>query len=215
MLVYLPFNLLEIKGIGSSVTINSYYKLIGYAGLLIAQTGKEIPYSGLDISLTLLSFCYPRKLIKHLKKDRKLTVAKISPGVYYINKETFHTQIIVAKELPPEENLYLRCLTNELQNTGLAKRLDDDYRKHQGQDIYIRYMNQIAIANKKTKGENELMVCEGVLNLFGTSSEEIIARTKKEADEYYQPKIKQLSSQNTYLKSLLTQHNIPFELNNN
>ena len=80
-------------------------------------------------------------------------------------------------------------------------------------------MNQIAIANKKTKGENELMVCEGVLNLFGTSSEEIMARTKKEDAEYYQPIIDKLSSQNEnlssqiiYLKSLLEQNNIPFHL---
>ena len=55
---------------------------------------------------------------------------------------------------------------------------------------------------------------------------EIIERTKREETEYYQPKIDQLSSQNDslsaqndnlsaqvdYLKSLLTQHNIPFNL---
>ncbi len=29
------------------------------------------------------------------------------------------------------------------------------------------------------------MVCEGLLNLFGTSSEEIIAITKQEDAEYY------------------------------
>lgn len=50
-----------------------------------------------------------------------------------------------------------------------------------------------------------LMVCEGLLNLFGTSSEEIIERTRKEEAEYYLPKI-------DYLKSLLTQNNIPFDL---
>ena len=55
------------------------------------------------------------------------------------------------------------------------------------------------------------MVCEGLLNLFGTSSEEIIERTRQEASEYYLPKIEELSSQNAYLKSLLLQHNIPFD----
>lgn len=49
------------------------------------------------------------------------------------------------------------------------------------------------------------MVCEGILNLCGTSSEEIIEHTRKEEAEYYLPKI-------DYLKSLLTQHNIPFNL---
>lgn len=54
------------------------------------------------------------------------------------------------------------------------------------------------------------MVCEGLFNLFGTSSAEIIARAKKESkeelDAYYLPQI-------NYLKTLLTQNNIAFDLN--
>ena len=210
-LIFKAFNLIEIKGIGSSINIGSYYKTIGYAGLLIDQTSRLNQYSSLDVSITLLSFHYPRKLMNHLKKERKLTVAKVSPGVYHINKETFTAQIIVTKELSPEDNLYLRCLTNKLQDIKLANQLADDYKNHQEQDIYIRYMHQLTTANTKAKGESP-MVCEGILNLCGTSSAEIIERTRKEADEYYLPKIDKLSSQNTYLKSLLMQNNIPFHL---
>ena len=209
-LIFKTFNLLEIKGIGSSISTDSYYKTIGYAGLLIDQAGKSNQYSALGVSLTFLSLHYPRKLMKHLTMERKLTVAKISPGVYHINKETFIAQIIVTKELPPEENLYLRCLTDKLIDTGLANRLADDYKLHQDQELYIRYLHQITTANTNAKGESS-MVCEGLLNMFGTSSEEIIERTKKEADEYYLPKIEQLSSQNTYFKSLLTKNGIPFD----
>ncbi|MCM1121736.1 MAG: hypothetical protein NC416_04055 [Eubacterium sp.] len=210
-LIFRTFNLLEIKGVGSSVTINSYYKTIGYAGLLIAQMGTSPQYSSLDVSLTLLSCHYPRKLMKHLCKERNLTVAKVTTGVYHINKETFRTQIIVTGELSPEENLYLRCLTNKLQDSSLANRLADDYRMHQEQEVYIKYMHQIATANIRTKGDSS-MVCEGILNLCGTSSAEIIERTKKEEAEYYLPKINRLSSQNEYLKSLLTENGISFDL---
>ena len=217
-LIFRTFNLMEIKGLGSSVSTDTYYKMIGYAGLFIEQTGESNQYSALDVSLTFLSLHYPQMLIKHLRADRKLTVASVSPGVYHINKETFITQIIVTKELPSVENLYLRCLTDMFNDIELANRLADDYKKHQGQDIYIRYMHQLTTANLKTKGDLP-MVCEGLLNLYGTSSEEIIERTKREEAEYYQPKIDQLSSQNDslsaqvdYLKSLLTQHNIPFNL---
>ncbi len=48
---------------------------------------------------------------------------------------------------------------------------------------------------------------EWIFNLFGTSSEEI----KQEVEEYYLPKIDELSSQNDYLKNILRQHNISFE----
>lgn len=76
------------------------------------------------------------------------------------------------------------------------------------------------------------MVCEGLFNLFGTSSEEIIAQAKKESDAYYLPKINELSTTNDqlsetnsqlstsvnllssqieYLKKLLRQNNISFD----
>ena len=51
------------------------------------------------------------------------------------------------------------------------------------------------------------MVCEGILKLCDTISEEIIERTRKEDAAYYLPQI-------DYLKSLLEQHNIPFHLDN-
>ncbi|MCM1124572.1 MAG: hypothetical protein NC416_18510 [Eubacterium sp.] len=229
-LIFKTFNLFEIKGIGSSASIDSYYKTIGYAGLLISQTGKPNQYSRYNISLTFLSCHYPRNLMRHLlllQKENKIMIEKPAPGVYHINKETFTTQIIVTKELSADDNLYLHCLTDKLQDIDLANRLADDYMLHQEQDIYVRYMHQLTTANNKTKGESP-MVCEGILNLCGTSSEEIIERTKKEEAEYYLPQIDQLSSRNNqlssqvsglsaqinYLKSLLAENNIPFDLGN-
>lgn len=148
--------------------------------------------------------------------ERNLVVEKSSPGIYYINKETFKIQIIVTRELPPQENLYLRCLTNNLRDVSLINQLSDDYVKHKEHNIYIKYLNQLTTANLKTKGKSS-MVCEGLFNLFGTSSAEIIARAKKESkeelDAYYLPQINELSSQNNYLKTLLIQNNISFDLN--
>ena len=80
---------------------------------------------------------------------------------------------------------HLHFLTDRVWDGILAERLTDDYKDHQDEEL---------------------------LNFFGTSSEEIIERTKKEDAEYYQPRIDSLSSQNDYLKSLLIQHNIPFNL---
>ncbi len=208
------YNLFEVKGFHSSLSVSSYYKTIGYAGILIDQISCSKQYSSLDVTLSFLAFRYPRKLMKHLREERHLTVANPSPGVYDISNETFITQIIVTRELPPEENLYLRCLTGDLQDTALVRRLADDYTIHKEQDIYTRYLHQLATANIKTKGERP-MVCEGLFNLFGTSSEEIIARAKRESkmesDQYYLPKINELSSQVDYLKNLLKQNNIPFD----
>ena len=139
-LIFRTFNLFEIKGVGSTIGIDSYYKTIGYAGLLIDQTGKKNQYFSLDVSLSFLGCHYPRKLMRHLREERKLSVEKISSGVYHINKETFSTQIIVTKELSLEDNLYLRCLTDKLRDAGLTEKLTDDYKQHRKQIIYSRYM---------------------------------------------------------------------------
>ncbi len=233
--IFSTFNLFEIKGLGSSIGTDSYYKTIGYAGLFINQTGNTNQYTSKDVTLTFLCMHYPRKLMQHLIKERNLIVEKSSPGVYYINKEIFRSQIIVTSELPPEENLYLRCLTEKLQNNTLFNKLATDYQNHQNQDIYVRYLNQLTNSITATKGESP-MVCEGLLNLFGTSSEEIIEKTRMEDNDFYtnlyQPKLEQLTAQNSqlensnktlssfneqltsqieYLQDLLKKNNIPFE----
>ena len=134
--------------------------------------------------------------------------------------ETFDIQIIVTQKLPLEENLYLRCLTNGLRDSTLINRLIDDYAQHQNQDIYIKYMNQLTIANMKAEGESP-MVCEGILNLCGTSSAEIIAKTRKESEAQIRElsesvaqlnaSNESLASQVDYLKDLLKKNNISYE----
>ncbi len=204
--IFQTHNLFEMKGIHSSVTINSYYKCIGYAGLLIDQLNNinKTQYTSLDISITFLTFRYPQKLLRHLKDERNIVVEKFYQGIYHISKETFITQIIVISELPSDENLYLRSLTNHLQDSELINRISDDYAKHKDSDIYTKYLNQLTTANLGTKGDTS-MVCEGLFNLFGTTSEEVIAKAKQESDDYYLPQI-------DYLKNLLKQNNIAFDL---
>ncbi|MDE6845856.1 MAG: hypothetical protein K2J99_08835 [Lachnospiraceae bacterium] len=213
--IFKTYNLFEIKGIHSSVTVNSYYKTIGYTGLFIDQISNTAQYTSLNISITFLTFRYPRKLIKHLRDERNLVVEKSAPGIYHIHKETFKTQIIVISELSPEEYLYLRCLTDNLKDISLISRLADDYALHKDFDIYTKYLNQLTTANLKTKGESS-MVCEGLFNLFGTTSEEVIARAKEESKQEIDKlssSNQTLSSQIDYLKNLLIQNNIAFDLN--
>ena len=150
-------------------------------------------------------------------KRAKIIVEKFSSGIYHVINEIFIIQFIVTKELPPEENLYLHCLTDNLNNTELIKQLVDDYQKHQEQDIYIRYMNQLTNANSNTKGRLPM--------LFEEMMERARAEAKDYYQDYYQNKIEQLSSSNKqlsssveqlvsqvdYLKNLLKQHNIQFD----
>ena len=75
-------------------------------------------------------------------------------------------------------------------------------------------MNQFFYSHMK--GE-QFMVCEGLLNYFGTSSKELLEQGAQKAQEIYLPQIEQLTSENykltsqiDTLKQLLAQNNIPY-----
>ena len=210
--IFKSYNLFEIKGICSGLTTDSYYKTNGHASYLIHIAGTLNQYSRQDITLTFLCFRYPRKLFSHLQKDCKKKIDNPFPGIYYIRGEMYETQIIIARELLPKEALYLRCLTNRLTDPGLLRQLTEDYKAHQNQESYIRYLDQLTNANINTRGDKH-MVCEGLFRLYGTSSKEIEENAKKESMEqinHLTDQLKELSSQNSYLKQLLTKNNIAF-----
>jgi cell shape-determining protein MreC len=80
-------------------------------------------------------------------------------------------------------------------------------------------MNQLTNANQSRKGESS-MVCEGILNICGTSSKEIEERTRKETaaeiqsltdqNKQLSSENSQLNSENNYYRKLLTEHGIAF-----
>ena len=144
-----------------------------------------------DISLTFPTLHYPRKLFKHLTKECNKTIENPYPGVYYINEEMYATQVLVIKELLPEDSLYLHCLNQNLNNPKLINNLTNDYLLNKEDKMYTSYMNQFLCS--RTKGE-PLMVCEGIFKLFGTSSEEIAEKTREQDRQIYLPQIEKLTS---------------------
>lgn len=75
-------------------------------------------------------------------------------------------------------------------------------------------MNQLFNSHKKG---DELMVCEGLLNYFGTSSEELLEQGEERAKKFYLPQIEELIAKNKELtaaleetRKLLIQNNIAY-----
>lgn len=119
----------------------------------------------------------------------------------------YPTQVLVIKELLPEDSLYLHCLFPKLDNPELINNLTSDCVSHNNNELYSKYMNQFF--NSKSKGGNT-MVCEGVLRYFGTSSEEIAEKTREQDKQIYLPQIEKLTSENQILKQLLAENNIAY-----
>ena len=136
------------------------------------------------------------------------------PGVYYILGEMYVTQVLVISELSPEESLYLYCLAGKLTDSTLINSLTQDYTLNKENELYIKYMHQFL--GSHMKGE-QIMVCENLFKLYGTSSKEIADNATKKAQELYIPQIDKLTSENSLLhseidkfKKLLAENNISY-----
>ena len=126
----------------------------------------------------------------------------------------YDTQVLVIKDLSPEDSLYLHCLKKNLNDLTLVNNLTTDYALNKDKKLYNNYMNQFFYSHMKG---DQYMVCEGLLNYFGTSSKELLEQGAQNAQKIYLPQIEQLtdsvntlSSENDFLKQLLAEHNIAY-----
>lgn len=123
------------------------------------------------MTITLVSQCYPRKLIAHLRRKRGYEVKRIEPGIYRVKGDMVPIQILVTRRMSPEKNLWLRNLTDHIQSTEEAKRLLEEYKKHKTDKLYESVVNIIMNANKDLFKEMSSM-CEALMELMKDELEE-------------------------------------------
>lgn len=114
--IFKKFNVVEYKNPDDALTIDDYYKTVGYACLYkgLGESVDLIPADELTISIFRES-C-PREMFKAMKK-MGLEIEERYPGIYYISgkQALFDTQIIVTKQLEKETHRTLRVLSKHVQ----------------------------------------------------------------------------------------------------
>ena len=114
--IFKKFNIVEYKNPDDALTIDDYYKTVGYACLYkgLGESVDQIPADELTISIFRES-C-PREMFKAMKK-MGLEIEERYPGIYYISgkQALFDTQIIVTKQLEKETHRTLRVLSKHVQ----------------------------------------------------------------------------------------------------
>ena len=88
-----------------------------------------------ELTITLVTGKYPRKLIHHLKTKLRYQVKKAESGIYYVTGDKIPIQIIVTKELTEAENLWLKSLTNELEQNETAEKLLEEFKRVLGIEV--------------------------------------------------------------------------------
>ena len=132
-----------------------------------------------ELTITLVTGKYPRKLIHHLKTKLRYQVKKAESGIYYVTGDKIPIQIIVTKELTEAENLWLKSLTNELEQNETAEKLLEEYSKNQATALYRSVMELIVRANKQ-KFEEVKGMCDALRELM---KDEIDAEVKRQVQE--------------------------------
>ena len=107
-------NIFEYKSPGDDLSIDNFFKTMGYACIYKAAAKKvnEIPAE--DVLVTLVRADKPGKLLKWMRENYQ--VEETHPGVYYVEQAgLFPVQLIVSDELPEQDAVWLQSLTNRLR----------------------------------------------------------------------------------------------------
>lgn len=107
---------MEYKNPDDALTIDDYYKTVGYACLYkgLGETVDEIPAGELTISIFRES--YPREMFQAMK-NLGLEIEAHSPGIYYITgkQALFDTQIVITRRLDKDTHRTLRVLSKNVK----------------------------------------------------------------------------------------------------
>ena len=112
--IFRTYNVIEYKSPEDGLTIDDYFKTIGYACLYkgLGETVNQIPADQMTVSL--VRDAYPVKLMSELTR-MGLEVNQIHSGIYYVTGNVqFPTQIVVTSRLDPELHRWLKVLTIRL-----------------------------------------------------------------------------------------------------
>ena len=110
-------NIIEYKGPGDILTIDTLYKVLGYASLYKAHGLQVNSILAADITISIFRWSYPHKLMQQLA-DSDYIIEQKFPGIYYIlgNEKQFllfPIQIIVMKQLERKNHSCFRILTQK------------------------------------------------------------------------------------------------------
>ena len=162
---------MEYKSPNDYLSIDDFYKVYAYCCLYKSMAEKQNGKKAEDITITFICGRYPEKLIKHLKLEKQMQVVDFDKGIYYLNGDIFPMQLIVTSRLSEETNLWLKNITNHLEERDTVEKLIEEYQKHEQEELYQSVMNIIIHANFETfKEENNML--EVLEELFKDKLEE-------------------------------------------
>jgi len=117
------YNIIEYKSLGDSLTIDDFFKILGYA-CLFKSSGKHVnEYRIEEITVSIFSSNYPRTLFEELKINGFVTEEKYA-GIYYVSGNIpIPTQIVVINRLEKSQHsdLFMYANNGKVNKRSLYK----------------------------------------------------------------------------------------------
>jgi len=168
--IFRKYNLVEYKSPDDYLSINDFYKMLGYAYFYMADTPHVAEIGSEEITISFVCSKRPRRLMKHLT-GKGCVVEEKEAGIYYVFGVEFPVQIIVNTELSEEKNLWLKNLTNKISSTESIQQLVRAYERNKDNELYSSVMDILIRANEEKFCEVKDM-CEALKELFKDELEE-------------------------------------------
>lgn len=162
--LFRKYNIIEYKSPDDYLSINDFYKVMGYACLYQSETEHVLAIRPEELTVTLVCSRYPRKLMYHLKHRYHTKVTRPFLGIYYIEGLMFPVQLVIPKELSKEEYKWLSRLKKGLDHEDIET-LAKEYKGREKDPLYEAAMDLIVRANRHVC-EEEWVMCQALRELF-------------------------------------------------
>ena len=118
--IFRGHNIIEYKSPDDGMTIDNFFKTLGYAFLYkgLGEKVNQIPLRELTVSLFRASA--PKELLNQISKEGYI-IERQSPGIYYVNGLSVPTQIVVTNELNSQNHESLKVLSKSAQTDDIQR----------------------------------------------------------------------------------------------
>ena len=175
--IFKKYNVVEYKSPDDGLSVDDYYKTVGYACLYkgLGETENGIPAEELTISIFRES--YPRELFAELEKSG-MTIKEPYHGIYYISGQVlFDTQVVVTGRLGKRSHSSLKILSRKAREEDIRAFIEEISGLEDPGDRYnADAVLQVSVsANKELYSEirrRNSVMCEALRELMKDEIEE-------------------------------------------
>lgn len=177
------YNIMEYKSPKDHLDIDTFYKTIAYACLYKSYGEYVNEREADDITVSIVRETRPEGLFQYFEKHGIL-VANPHHGIYHIlGGVLFSAQIIVTRELDRETHIWLRVLSEKVEEQDMRKLLEHirQLRKKFEREFADAVLEVSVRANKQIleKWKGDETMCQALLEIM----ESEILEIKKQAEE--------------------------------